>query len=123
MPKKAAKKPRYFLYREAPFRPLYLMPGKEPQFRPPPHHRDLQQMPAKLRPLLWEFTDRRVARAMCAANNKPDNPCSYADVREFTPLCTPRKSAAPKPTTAMRRKATKEIADRLTAEMQLDLLA
>lgn len=88
----------YFLFREGPFRPLYIRGGGlPPAFLLPPSPAERSALHPRHRPILWEFTSRSVARALCAANHSPSNPCSYAETKELKLRLSRRAQAAPKP--------------------------
>lgn len=73
-------KEAFFLYKSAPFRPLYHGTGLDkPSFRLPPTRDEQSIRREKLH--LWYFVSRSVARQMAVANH-----CEYALSGEFKKL-------------------------------------
>lgn len=113
MPRK--HKPSWFVYRIAPFRPLYLgSAASPPHFRAPASR--MESSAAKHKPLIWQFSDRRAARLM-AATNKAD----YAPFADFERLRRAEGAPVRKPSTAMKRERSEPLVN--TTQTTLESLA
>lgn len=106
------KKPKelFFLYKLAPFRPLYLNTplGGGPAFMMPLSKTDLSALSARNRPALWLIGDKALARSLAHLNK-----AMYDKKSDYAKIAARGEVRTPKPTSAMKRDTERSILEEL----------